>query len=210
MQVYGIENIPETGPYLVTINHYTRPGFGSWWLALGVSSVLDVEVQWIVAEAWTYPDPLRSRLLTPVTRWMFRRMARVYGFTSMPPMPPRSQDAQARAQAVRRVLEVARRGQRPVIGIAPEGQDFSGERLGSPPPGVGRFIGHLAQAGLRILPVGVYEDGDAFCLHFGSSFALDIPDGLSAAERDHQVSQEVMSQIAILLPDTLSSEFTLK
>lgn len=206
-QITGIENIPQTGPYLLTINHYTRPGFGAWWLALAASAALTAEVHWVVTGAWTYPDPLRERLFSPATRWAFQRMAAVYGFTSMPPMPPRAEDTLARARAVRQALAYARRTPQAVIGLAPEGQDFPGGVLGQPPPGVGRFILHLAGMGLRILPVGAFEDGERFCLRFGAAYVLEIPTGFTADERDRLVSRAVMGQIARLLPVSLQGSF---
>jgi hypothetical protein len=206
LQVYGTEYLSPTGPCLVTINHYARPGFGAWWLALAVGAVVPAEMRWIVTDAWTYPDPLRSHLFTPLTRWAFRRLAVVYDFISMPPMPPRPQDVSARSQSVRQVLNYARKADCPVIGLAPEGRDTPGGQLGQPPPGVGRFIQHLAERGLRILPVGAYEEDSCFCLRFGPLYNLLSPDNLTADGRDRFVAQTVMSHIARLIPSHLQGD----
>lgn len=213
LRVDGREHIPTQGPCLLTINHYARPAsddaaiFRAWWLALGVSAVVPAEIHWIVTEAWTYPDPLRAHLVTPVTRWLFRRVARVYGFTSMPPMPPDPDDVVARAAAVRRILAYARTSTNPLIGMAPEGSDAPGGVVQMPPSGVGRFIAHLARLGLQIVPVGGFEADGAFCLRFGPAYALETPAALSAAGRDRAVSAVVMRHIAALLPAHLRGEF---
>lgn len=198
--IYGQEHIPGAGPVLLTVNHYTRPGFQAWWLALAISAVVPVHVHWMMTAAWTYADPLRSRLLTPLTRWLFARIARLYGFTAMPPMPPDPADLTARALAVRRVLACARSGPQPVIALAPEGADAADGVLHWPPPGSGRLLLRLGQLGLRFVPVGAFESGGAFCLRFGPGYSLPGP---AAADRDRHASWIVMCHIAAQLPPGL-------
>jgi hypothetical protein len=207
LQIIGKEYIPSTGPCLVTTNHYQRPGFPTWWLALGISAAMPCEVLWVFAERWTYPDWLRSSLYTPVTRWAFHQAAQVYGFTTMPPMPPQPDEVAARARAVRRVLAYARQAEHPVIGLTPEGRDVEGDGLGWPPPGAGRFMLHLAATGLELLPVGVYEDGEALCVRFGPCYRLEAPQAKSPDERDRYASQLVMEKIALQVPAQLRGEF---
>jgi hypothetical protein len=137
-------------------------------------------------------------------------MAHVYGFTSMPPMPPALQDIEERARAVRQVLEYARRVEYPVIGLAPEGRDAPHEQPGvliEPPPGVGRFVLQLARLGLSISPVGVYEEAGNLCIRFGKLYELEIPQGNSAEQRDWQASQAIMLRIAALLPLELRGNY---
>jgi hypothetical protein len=207
LRVVGAAHVPQRGPAVLTINHYARPGFQACWLALAASATVPVDVYWGMTAAWTYPDWLRAHTLTPLTRWLFRRLAQVYGFTTMPPMPPDPRDAVARAAAVRRVLAYARATPRPVVGLAPEGGDAPGGVLATPPSGVGRFMLHLAARGLPLAPVGGYESDGAFCLHFGPSYRLRLPPGLSADERDARASQIVMQQIAALLPAQLRGAY---
>ncbi|MBN1439985.1 MAG: hypothetical protein JW929_11305 [Anaerolineales bacterium] len=172
--------------------------------------------------AWTFPDPLRSRLLTPLSRWALARIARMYGFTLMPPMPPRPEDAGARADSVRRILRLARRS-RPDIALAPEGMDSPDGRLKPPPSGAGRFIAHLAALGYTPVPVGAYETDGAFCLRFGEPFRLPQTDAVfktgsvfapsgervsgfrEAEDRDRETDRIVMEKIAELLPPNLQS-----
>jgi 1-acyl-sn-glycerol-3-phosphate acyltransferase len=202
LKIYGAENIPASGPCLVTPNHYARPGFHAWWLALAVSAVVPAEVHWLITSAWTYPDRLRSATITPVSRWVLKRLGQVYRFTNLPPMPPDPAEVLRRAKAVRRVLKYARQSERPLIGLAPEGGDFAAPgRLAEPPRGVGRFISHLEALGLEISPVGIFEEGECLCLRFGSRYHLEVPPGLPAASRDSCASQQVMQRIAELIPE---------
>ncbi len=203
----GREFIPAAGPCLLLSNHYYRPGFDAWQRALAISAAVPVEVHWIITSALTYPGRLEDRVLGGLSRWYLARVARVYGFFGMPPMPPRPGDSQARMEAVRKVVAYARRTPSPVIGMSPEGRDILECRLGWPPPGAGRFVLHLAQLGLRLVPLGVYEEGGRLWLHFGPAFDLDLPTGLAPGDLDCRASRQVMQHIARLLPERLRGEF---
>jgi hypothetical protein len=198
MKVLGQAQVP--GPCVVTINHYARPGFQAWWLALAVSSVLPVDVHWVVTAAWRYPDSLRSRTITPASRWVIRRAAAVYGFTRMPPMPPQPDEAAQRAAAVRDVLRYARQADYPVVGLAPEGGDFAlPGRVAESPAGLGRLMLHLNGLGLAVWPVGAFERQGQFCLNFGQAYRLEPPALNSAKERDNWARQVVHARIEELL-----------
>lgn len=198
LKVTGQAEIPS--PCVITINHYARPGFQAWWLALAVSAVLPVEVHWVVTAAWRYPDRLRSATITPLSRWILRRAAAVYGFTRMPPMPPRSEEDAQRAAAVRGILRYARQSDWPVIGLAPEGGDFAppGE-VAELPSGVGRLMLHLSGLGLTVVPVAAYEADERLWLNFGEAYRLDAPQGGSAREIDAWARQVVRNRIQELL-----------
>ena len=150
--ILGMENVPASGSYLLTINHYYRSGFRSWWLTFALSAALPVEVYWVMTGAWIFPGKFYEAPMRILSTWLFRRIASVYGFTNMTPIEPYSSDVQGRARAVRRVLEHARSSPNPVIGLAPEGQDMPGGVLGMPPPGLGRFVALLAPLCQVILP----------------------------------------------------------
>jgi hypothetical protein len=208
LEIAGRENVPARGACLVTCNHYSRPGFDAWWLAFAVTAAVaaeraadtDAELYWVMTAAWTFPESRwRARLLTPLTRWAFRRVARVYGFISMPPMPPDPREVEARAQAVRQTVRLGRRlaAAGGMIGLAPEGMDTSGG-LGQAPAGAGRFLALLVEAGLPVLPAGVTESEGRLHVSFGPLFVPDIPSG--RAERDRVVARQVMDAIARLLP----------
>jgi len=208
LKVLGSERIPARGPCLVTCNHYSRPGFGAWWLALAIEAAVaarrapgaDPEIRWVMTAAWTFPESRwRRRILTPATRWAFDRAAQVYGFVTMPPMPPDPSEVEARAVAVRRTVRLARQAAQAggIVGLAPEGQDVPG-RLGQPPRGTGAFIALLVSAGLPVLPVGVTERRGRLSVSFGPLFVPEIP--ASRIERDLAVAQQVMAAIAQQLP----------
>lgn len=207
VQVLGQEFIPSGGPCLLLSNHYYRPGFDAWSRALAISATVPVEVHWIITSALTYPKPLQDAIMRPLTRWLLARVARVYGFFGMPPMPPDPRDARSRAEAVRKVVTFIRQSPGPVIGLTPEGRDILEGTLSWPPPGSGRFVLQLAKMGLNLIPLGVFEEGGCFWMHFGPVFELDVPPGLPRDELDCRVSCQVMNHIAALLPARLRGEF---
>jgi hypothetical protein len=206
--VLGASHIPAVESCLVVYNHYYRPGFASWWLTFPVQAAVaarrapDAErnIHWVMAATWTYPpDSWRDRVLTPLSTWAFRRVAQVYGFVSMPPMPPRPFEVEARAGAVRQTVRLARqlakRGG--MIGLAPQGADVV-DPLEPPPAGAGEFIALLVKAGLPVLPVGIAEEDGRLRLSFGPRFIPDVPHG--RAGRDTAVSAQVMAAIGRQLP----------
>jgi hypothetical protein len=195
------EYIPVHGPFLLVINHYTRPGLGVWWSGLAVTSVLPLDLHWIITSAWT------DSPVTPLTRWVLTRVAQIYRLTTMPPLSPDPRHTVQRAAAVRRVINYARQTNEPVIALSPEGRDFPGSRLGDPPPGAGRFMVHLAHILKSIIPVGVYGEDQTLCLNFGPPFTLNLPVGLSTAEQDLLASRIVMNHIANLLPVNLRGTY---
>ncbi len=207
LEVLGCEYIPPSGPCLITVNHYSRPGFPAWWITFAVSAAVPIEIHWISTAAWTFPGRWYRRPARRASEWVLERLARVYGFTTMPPMPPDPAEVQVRTQAVRQVLTRVRQTSDIVVGLAPEGRDMPNGQLGWPPAGAGRFITHLASLGLEIAPVGVYEESDRLCASFGPRYRLDSAPGVSADERDRTVSRIVMEHIAAQMPARLRGEF---
>jgi hypothetical protein len=189
------------------MNHYSRPGFQAWWIALGISAAVPFEIHWLMTAAWTFPDNNFLQTFTPLTYWLFSRVAQVYGFTTTPPMPPDPSQIQERARSVRRVLKYAREAEEPVIAIAPEGRDYPGGVLGSPSPGVGRFITQLAKQCQRITPIGVYEDDENLWISFGPAFELEMPPKCSPDDLDQEISRQVMQAIAQQLPQRLRGKY---
>lgn len=207
-QILGREYIPVSGPCVITFNHYHREGFQAWWLALNIAAVVPQEMQWVVTGELTFPGAWYGFIGRPLSRWVLRRLAECYGFTRMPPMPPRPKEAEARAAAIRQVLTNIKHTEQAMLGLAPEGGDNPGGSLHMPAAGAGRFGMLLAGNGLRFIPAGVYEADGTFCVKFGPGYELKIPDGLSAQEKDQLASRIIMQNIAKLLPEKLRGDFT--
>lgn len=207
LRVLGKENIPHNGPCVLTFNHYYRPGFGAWWLALAIASVVPVELHWIMTGELTFPGKWYAPLGMAGSRRLLKRVSHVYGFTTMPPMPPRRHDVEARARAVLEVLSYVQHTEHPILGLAPEGSDQPGGRLSWPASGSGRFGFLLASRGLRFVPVGAYEAEGEFRLSFGPAYELSLPRGLSPNEKDRQAAKVIMQNIARQLPVHLRGEF---
>ena len=207
VKLEGRENIPACGPAVVVTNHYSRPGFGAWWIALAISAQVPAEMHWGMTATWTFGSSLTSWLLAEISRRLFPRLAEIYGFTAMPPMPPRPLEQAARAQAVRQILAATKPHPPPIFGMAPEGQDTPGGTLMRPHPGVGRFLYHLARLGYPFYPVGFYEAMESLCLSFGPPFCLELPGDPLGEEIDRCASQMVMQAIARQLPVGFRGEF---
>jgi hypothetical protein len=199
-------SVPERGAVLVA-NHYRSPAFRAWWIGLALTAALGEEIHWVMTAAWTFRDPLRARTITPLTRALFGRLARTYGFTLMPPMPPSTHEVAARARAVREVLHCVTEESRPLIGLIPEGGDSQAGELALPPPGVGRFLSLLAVRGLVIFPAGVFEDGGALCVRFGKPLTLPHGGEKRPETRDHTTADAVMRSIADCLPERLRGPY---
>ncbi len=208
LRVFGEENIPQNGPALITFNHYYRPGFHAWWLALGIAALVPQEIHFGMTGELTFPGQWYAPLGQTVSRWLLRRLAKIYGFTAMPPMPPRPKDVAERARAVRAMLDYARAHPQAMLALAPEGGDnVPSGALTWPPPGAGRFLLLLAGSGFPITPVGAWEEAGQFCLCFGAAYRPEVSPRLEADERDRRAAQIVMSAIAAQLPERLRGEF---
>jgi len=207
LKILHQENIPQHGPCVITVNHYYRPDFFAPWMAFGISSVVPVNIHWVMTGELAYPGKWYSSIGMMLSHFALHRIGHVYNFTPMPPMPPRPRDVEERAASVREVLEFVRYGKNPIIGLAPEGGDQVGGILTMPASGVGRFALLLAAQGLRFAPVGIYESGGEFCLNFGKLYELNIPHHLPADEKDSAAAKIIMKNIAPLLPKNLRGEF---
>ena len=197
-------------------NHYYRPGFNAWWMALALAATVPAEIHFVMTSELTFPGKWYAPLGKSGSRWLLKRISKAYRFTTMPPMPPRPQDVERRAASVRTFLSYARAHPQAILGLAPEGGDQSGGLLNWPAAGVGRFISLLAcpdylpaAEGRRtlprfdIVPVGIYEEGGSLNLNYGRAFRLTLPPGLSPDDKDRKVAGIIMSAIARQLPTRL-------
>lgn len=207
LRVLGAENIPASGPCVLTVNHYHRPGFGAWWIAFAVASMIPAEMHWVMTNELTFPGKWYAFLGKPGSRWLLAHLAKIYGFTTMPPMPPREKDVAARARSVRAVLEYVRHHPQSMLTMAPEGGDNPCSVLAWPPPGAGRFLLLLAESEFCVVPVGCWEADGALCLRFGAEYKLRVPPGLGSDEKDHHTAEVFMQAIARQLPLYMRGEF---
>jgi 1-acyl-sn-glycerol-3-phosphate acyltransferase len=197
----GLNHIPQSGPFLVVMNHYTRSGLSVIWAVLAVSAALPAALLWLMTSAWTNRQPGWDALRERITKKIFHRLADMYGFITAPPMPPVDAELQERAASVRRLMEVLRHNMDTILCLAPEGRDFPGGVLGSPPPGTGRLVLQAAKYLQRVLPVGVYAQEGVLVVHFGAHYTL--ADMLPADASDQEISARLMGSIAALLPANL-------
>ena len=206
--IFGKENIPQAGPCLILMNHYSRPGYIPIWSAFAISSLLPMESHWLMTYAWTSPNKFWDTFKRRLTRILFTSICRVYGFIPMPPMPPDPREIFDRAMAVRSLMALARQKLPIAIGLAPEGQDFPGAALGWPPAGTGRLLVQLFNTIERVIPVGVYEENDQQVIHFGKPISINIKEYSSNEEKDRNIANQVMCAIALLLPESMRGEFS--
>jgi hypothetical protein len=207
LRVLGQENIPQRGACVLTINHYHRPGFGAQWLAIATSAVVPLRIMWVVTGELMCQGKWYEAIGSRASRIFLKRLAYFYGLITMPPMPPRPKDMEARAASVRKALEYVKHVDDPVLGISPEGYNPPNSVLTRPAPGFGRFGLLLSNAGMRFIPVGGYEADGIFYLHFGEPYELNVQGELTAGEKDEHGMQIVMKNIARLLPIHLRGEF---
>lgn len=199
-------HVPPAGPLLITLNHYSRPGFMVFWAASALSAVLPQPPIWMMTSAWTDRSKGFDQLRTWLTRRLFIRLAGIYSFVTTPPMPPVPQEVNERAASIRRLMRRLSEQPNPVLCLAPEGMDFPAGVLGFPPDGTGKFILHLSKDLKRILPVGVYEEDGELILNFGKPYTLDSK--YLVGRDDKEISALVMKAIAALLPARLRGQFS--
>jgi len=201
LKIFGEENIVRDGPALVVCNHYHREGFSAFWIAVAVQAALAEfreerdDIHWVMTAAWNFEESRwKHAFLTPITKWAFKRIAQIYEFVNMPPMPPAEHEVLERAVAVRKSLRMAKKLAESggLMGLAPEGRDVfeSGRYV---PDGVGDFIYHLNKLGLPILPVGISEVGGKLQISVGKMIELDLPKEKST--RDRVVANQAMDAI---------------
>jgi 1-acyl-sn-glycerol-3-phosphate acyltransferase len=204
-EIRDTDLIPQTGSFLVALNHYSRPGFFILWAAAAISAALPRPSIWLMTSAWTSrsggTDPLRTWL----TRVTFSRLAEIYGLVTMPPMPPVPGDSAERALSVRRLLRRQRETRDAIVCIAPEGMDFPDGQLGVPHPGTGKLLLQTARMAQQVLPVGVFENDGRLVIRFGRPYILAVPDG--GEDVDRTAVEQVMRQIAELLPEGMRGVF---
>jgi hypothetical protein len=201
----GAENMLPVGRFLLTANHYARPGLQPYHWAMIATAELakfrqgDPHIYWVFTSEWRGrhfgPIPIPALLF----RWLFSRVARVYNLVTLPVTP----DAvMRRAATMRKLFHLAKRGP---IALTPEGAG-SGV-LQKPPPGSGLLLHALNRSGLPVIPLAVWEENDELIFKLGKPFDLDLPSGTPRQEQDALAQDQVMNAIRNLLPQAYHGEY---
>ena len=199
--VFGEENISEDGPFLLTMNHYTREGFSIIWAAAAISALLPGEPLWVMTNAWTNRSGFFDQIRTNISKAVFTRFAEVFGLITMPSMPPHPDEMMDRAISIRKLFKQIDGKSNIILCLAPEGQDQTGGLLGKPHPGTGKFIYSLYSQLERVLPVGIYEQQGRLVVEFGPAYELE-----DNKTTDQEVINQVMRQIGNLIPEEFIPE----
>ena len=199
-RVEGIERVPATGPCVLAMNHYERPGLRVWWgVALLTAAVWqhrgDPPVRWLMTDRF---EGFRAGIRWPdaIMAWLLDRIAWAYGHL---PVAKPDGDAAPRALVLREARRVLRNGG--VVGVTPEAASGSGPQLATAWPGSGAALAWLSSGSVPIVPVAFFEDDDArLVARVGEPFTL-------GRTGDDDGAEAVMGAIAALLPPELRGRY---
>lgn len=190
----GLENLPENPRFLLVANHYQRKGLWILHSAGVVTQAIrqhygpgDPPVRWVVTANWPpwKLGPLRFRSPGDILLPRVAHALHCYA------IPFAGKDPKGTAKALRRILQEAKRVDRPV-GLFPEGVAGAAGQLSDALPGIDRLILQLARQGMPAVPCGISEAG-RFLIRFGSPVS---PEELRNAENPATL---VMQRIAGLI-----------
>ena len=201
IKIIDKENIPSRGPAIITSNHYSRKGFFIAWAALGIAACLEENQIWLMTSAWTKRTRGIDQLRTALTKYIFKRLANMYGFVTTPPLPLIAEELPERAESVRKLIRILRENPEKIFCIAPEGQDFKNRALGLPPQGTGKLIHQIQGKEGCIVPVGIWEENGSLILKFGKSYVIE--EFNDKQDIDRFVSKTVMGKISEQTPARL-------
>lgn len=201
------EALPEA-PFLITVNHFSRPGFSILWVIMGIHAKLDEPTHWMMSNVWTFPGRTFRVLYEGVTAWIFKRIAHTYDFISTPALPPLPENSMRAALAIRSLVRKYRSEPHMTLGLSPEGRDFPDGKLGTPSRGTGLMINELLKIHPRILPVGFYFKDGQYTVHFGSAYNLKPMDEGDRELIDKSITRLIMQPIADLLPFEIRGDFS--
>ncbi len=213
-QILHAENIPPDSPFLLVFNHYATPRLAAWWGPLVACDVIAArrtrapfELQFVMAQEWLYASRLERAVKQPFTRWLFARIARVYGLTTVAPIADGGYQRGQAVVGVRHALAWTRREPPALLALAPEGQAGPGATLCEPPPGAGIFLLMLTREKIPLLPLGIYERHNALTLRFGEPFSLRANAASARTARDRAAATYVMQTLAALVPPELRARY---
>ncbi len=199
-RVEGIERVPTTGPCVLAMNHYERPGLRVWWgVALMNAAVWqhrgDPPMRWLMTDRF---EGFRAGIRWPdaIMGWLLGRIAWAYGHMLV---PKPTGDAAPRALVLREARRALRDGG--VVGVTPEAASGFGSELAAAWPGSGAALAWLSGGSVPIVPVAFFEDDEArLVARVGEPFTLD-------RVGDDEGAEAVMGAIAALLPPELRGRY---
>ena len=195
-RVEGIERMPASGPCVLAMNHYERPGLRVWWgVALVTAAVWrrrgDPPMRWLMTDRF---EGFRAVVRWPdaIMAWLLDRIAWAYDYLLV---AKPDGDASPRALVLREARRALRDGR--VVGVTPEAASGSGPELAAAWPGSGAALAWLSGGSVPIVPVAFFEDDEArLVARVGEPFTLD-------RTGDEEGAAAVMGAIAALLPPEL-------
>jgi 1-acyl-sn-glycerol-3-phosphate acyltransferase len=200
--VRGEERIPLTGPFVVVANHYERDGLWMLWPAMLISHLVqrraNSDTHWVAIEEWESFSIFGIPIPPSATKRVFDRAYTTFGIIAMPAAhaPPAR-----RAKSMRVAVQAVKEGK--IIGLMPEGDVGRTPELLPAREGVGTFLLLLAEAGARIVPIGLFEEGGHLVANIGNPFDLRAPADLLREKRQQWASDRAMLAVRDLLPGPL-------
>jgi hypothetical protein len=208
LRALNTHHIPPESTFILVLNHYDRPGMGTWWGASAIIATLAKfradprEFHGVMAREWWYPNGWERKIKQPLTRWAFAQIARAYDMVTLPPVIDEYKGEGG--IAVRRTLALTRGEEPELVALAPEGKTGANLALCNPPSGAGLFMHLLSHNKIPFLPAANFEDDDqVLTVNFGTPFMLNVPRTLERAQRDYEASRQVMVEIGKLLPERM-------
>jgi 1-acyl-sn-glycerol-3-phosphate acyltransferase len=196
--IEGLENVPETGSFILTANHFNREGLHPYHCALMISALVARRRPGLPELSWAFTSEWYGRRIGPLpvpvglTRWVFRRIGAVYDLTVLPRRP---EMVVQRAVALRQFAATLSKRS---VAIMPEGVGRG--KLVEPATGSGLFLSTLSTRGYPVLPVALFEEEGALVIRFGEPYRLSTEEGLSREEGDAVARERMMVAIGRLLP----------
>jgi 1-acyl-sn-glycerol-3-phosphate acyltransferase len=181
-RIYGQEYVP-AGPFVLVANHYQRRDLWIGWAGSLLIQAVGRSVHWLTLRESRF----RGREL-PLTRGLFTRVARTYGFI---PLPADLRDHAGQALAIRRAVRLLRTGE--VLGLFPEGQRGSAGTVSPALPGTPRLACLLSRYA-PLLPAAVWEGGGRLHASIGPPFRLSEPSPASLMDQTaHLLSEQMLA-----------------
>ena len=193
--ITGWENLPPSSRFVLTANHYQRPGLWIMHAASLLTQAIrrhygpgDPPVRWMVTANWPRlklgPLSLRSPgdiLLPPVADAL-----------ACYPVSFAGTNPSYTAHSLRRILRETPHLNRP-LGVFPEGIAGVAGKLTSPIPGVDRLLAHLAKHGLPVQPAGISEACGRLIVRFGPT--IECGELLKASDAGKLAMQHIAQLI---------------